>query len=201
MGKDGRRNTAPPGQGESLGVSRLCQLLILDFQPPELWENQVLLFKPSVLLGLAQLVKNLPAMRETWVRSLGWEDPPEEDMVTHTSILIWEIPRTEEPGGLQSMGLQRVRHDLVTKQNTVQRTNTVKTNRVPWNTFPAYRTFLFYSVHPVSLISDFTSLLFLFSALKCEHFSPVSIYLLLSVAPHFFFKQLPFLGFPWELSG
>ena len=148
MGKDGRRNTALPGQGESLGGSQLCQLLILDFQPPELWENQALLFKPSVLLGLAQLVKNLPAMRETWVRSLGWEDPPEEDMVTHSSILIWEIPQTEEPGGLQSMGLQRVRHDLVTKHNTVQQTNTVKMNRVPWNTFPSYRTFLF---HPSCL--------------------------------------------------
>ena len=46
-----------------------------------------------------------------WVWSLGWEDPLEKEMATHSSILVWEIPRTEEPGGLQSMGLQRVRHD------------------------------------------------------------------------------------------
>ena len=50
-------------------------------------------------------------MQETPVRSLGWEDPLEEEMATHSSILAWEIPWTEAPGGLQSMGLQRVRHD------------------------------------------------------------------------------------------
>ena len=49
-----------------------------------------------------QLVKNLPAMQETQVRSLGWEDPLEKEMATHSSILAWKIPRTEEPGGLQS---------------------------------------------------------------------------------------------------
>ena len=59
----------------------------------------------------AQMLKNLPAMWETWVRSLGWEDPLEKGMATHCSILVWRIPWTEEPGGLQSMGLQRVRHD------------------------------------------------------------------------------------------
>ena len=60
------------------------------------------------------MVKNLPAMQETqetWVRSLGWEDPLEEEMVTHSSIFAWKIPWTEEPRGLQSMELQRVRHD------------------------------------------------------------------------------------------
>ena len=51
-------------------------------------------------------------MQETQVQSLGWEDPLEEEMATRSSILAWEIPRTEEPGGLQSMGLQRVRHRL-----------------------------------------------------------------------------------------
>ena len=60
---------------------------------------------------VAQLVKNPPAMQETYIQSLGWEDPLEEDMATHSSILAWRIPWTEEPGGLQSMGLQRVRHD------------------------------------------------------------------------------------------
>ena len=55
--------------------------------------------------------KNLPAMQETWVQSLGQEDTLEEDMATHSSILAWRIPWTEEPGGLQSMGSRRVRHD------------------------------------------------------------------------------------------
>ena len=59
----------------------------------------------------AQTVKNLPAMRETWVRSLGWEDPLEECMATHSSILAWRIPWTKEPGGLQPMGSQRVGHN------------------------------------------------------------------------------------------
>ena len=60
---------------------------------------------------LAQTVKNLPAMQETWVQSLGWEDPLEKEMATHSRILAWKIPWTEEPGGLQSMGSQRVKHD------------------------------------------------------------------------------------------
>ena len=60
---------------------------------------------------MAQTVKNLPAMRETWVRSLGWEDPLEKGTATHSSILAWRIPWTEEPRRLQSMGSQRVRHD------------------------------------------------------------------------------------------
>ena len=57
------------------------------------------------------MAKNLPAMQETWVQFLGQEDPVEKGMVTHSSILDWRIPWTEEPGGLQSMGSQRVRHD------------------------------------------------------------------------------------------
>ena len=57
------------------------------------------------------MVKNPLAMQETWVQSLGWEDPLEEGTATHSSILAWRIPRTEEPGRLQSMGLERVRHD------------------------------------------------------------------------------------------
>ena len=60
-------------------------------------------------------VKNLPSMQEMGVRSLGREDPLEKEMVTHSSILAWEIPRTEEPGGLQSMGCKRVGQDLVSK--------------------------------------------------------------------------------------
>ena len=60
---------------------------------------------------IAQLVKNLPTMQETWVQSLGQEDPWKKGMATHSSILAWRILWTEEPGRLQFMGLQRVRHD------------------------------------------------------------------------------------------
>ena len=63
---------------------------------------------------MAQTVKRLPAMWETRVRSLGWEDPLEKEMATHSSALAWKIPWTEEPGGLQSMWLQSVRHDGAT---------------------------------------------------------------------------------------
>ena len=57
------------------------------------------------------MVKHLPTMWETWVQSLGWEDPLEKGMATYSSILAWKIPWMEEPGRLQSMGSQRVRHD------------------------------------------------------------------------------------------
>ena len=60
---------------------------------------------------VAQMVKNSPAMQETWVQSLGWEDPLEKGTATHSSILTWRIPWTEEPGKLQSMGSNRVRHN------------------------------------------------------------------------------------------
>ena len=60
---------------------------------------------------MAQMVKRLPTLWETWVQSLGQEDPLEEEMATHSSILAWKIPWTEEPGRLQSMGLPRVGHD------------------------------------------------------------------------------------------
>ena len=60
---------------------------------------------------VAHMVKHLPAMWETRVRSLGWEDLLEKEMATHSNILAWNIPRMEEPGRLQSMGSQRVRHN------------------------------------------------------------------------------------------
>ena len=63
---------------------------------------------------MAQTVKRLPTMRETWVQSLGQEDPLEKAMAPHSSALAWKIPWVEEPGGLQSMGSQRVGQDLVT---------------------------------------------------------------------------------------
>ena len=67
---------------------------------------------------VAQMVRNLPAMQETRVWSLGWEDPLEKEMATHCSILAWEIPWMEEPGRLQSMGLQRVGHNWATNTHT-----------------------------------------------------------------------------------
>ena len=65
---------------------------------------------------MAHMVKNLPTMWETWVQSLGQDDPLKKEMANHSSMLAWEIPWTEHPGGLQSMGLQRVGHNSVTKQ-------------------------------------------------------------------------------------
>ena len=79
-----------PGLGSSLGEG-------IDYPLQYSWASLV-----------ANMVKNPPAMWETWVRSLGWEDPLEEGMATHSRILAWRIPRTEEPGGRQPMGSQRV---------------------------------------------------------------------------------------------
>ena len=79
--------------------------LFLESHPSQAWASLV-----------TQTVKNLPAMQETSVQSLGWEDPLEEGMTTHSSTLAWKISWTEEPGGLQSMGSQRVRHDWVTEE-------------------------------------------------------------------------------------
>ena len=79
---------------------------------PTCFDSRLILYRQGFPGG--SVVKNPPAMRETQemqVLFLGQEDPLEEDMATHSSILAWEIPRTEEPGGLQSMGLQRIRHD------------------------------------------------------------------------------------------
>ena len=74
-------------------------------------------FQYSWVSLVAQMVKNLLAMQETQVQSLGREDPLEEDMATHSSILAWRSPWTEEPGRLQFMGLQRIRHDWATKHS------------------------------------------------------------------------------------
>ena len=68
---------------------------------------------------MAQIVKNLSAVQETWVQHPGQEDPLENGLATHCSVLAWEIPWTEEPGGLQSMGRKRVRHDFMTKHHSI----------------------------------------------------------------------------------
>ena len=83
-------------------------------------ENGIVLGKdPTVIFYcgtslMARTVRKLPAMQETQVQSLVWEDPLEKCMATHSSILAWRIPWTEDPGGLQSMGSQRVRHNQAT---------------------------------------------------------------------------------------
>ena len=68
---------------------------------------------------VAQMVKRLSTMQETRVRSLGWEDPLEKEMAIHFSTIAWKIPRTEEPGRLQSMGSQKVGHDLRTSLSLI----------------------------------------------------------------------------------
>ena len=75
--------------------------------------SEVIDISPSNLMAflVPQMVKRLPAMQETWVRSLGQEDPLEKEMASHSSILAWRIPWTVDPGRLQSIGSQRVGHD------------------------------------------------------------------------------------------
>ena len=81
---------------------------MLSFQQTMVYLTSPYLNRASLV---AQMVKYLPAMQETQVQSLGWEDPLEKGMATHSSILVWRIPWAEEPGRLQSMGSQKVRHD------------------------------------------------------------------------------------------
>ena len=95
------------------------------------------------------MVKNPPAMQETQVRSLGQEDPLQEVMVTHSSILIWRIPWTEEPGGLQSMGSQRVRHDWAS--NTPPQENDELVNSV-FVVILYFRNLEFSLDHPIKFV-------------------------------------------------
>ena len=95
------------GSGWKIYFIRLTDL------PTSLWRFRDFL--------VAQTVKNLPAMQETRVRSLGRKDPLEKGMTIHSSILAWRIPWTEDPGWLQSMGSQRVRHDWATNTHTLWR--------------------------------------------------------------------------------
>ena len=87
-------------QGNEAGIST-CFFFFLKSR---LWPS----FRTSLV---AQMVKCLPTMWETWVQSLGWEDPLEKEMATHSSTIAWKIPWTERPGRLQSMGSQRVGND------------------------------------------------------------------------------------------
>ena len=103
-------------------IAPSCQyhpvLIIIGLQCFEIrkWDLHFVLFQNCFSREslVAQRLKRLPAMRETWARSLSWEDPLEKEMATHSSILAWRIPWREEPGRLQSTGSQRVRHDWAT---------------------------------------------------------------------------------------
>ena len=97
------------------------------------WWNTV--FRGASLV--AQMVKNPPVLWETWVQSLGLEDSLEEGMATHSSIPVWRIPMDRMPGGIESLGSQRVRHDWVTKHSTVHSRSVQSLSRVrlfvtPW---------------------------------------------------------------------
>ena len=91
-----------------------CPESLWAFPIPTCCDLFLLKMRKSTFFFLIYMAKNLPAMQETQVWSLGWEDPLEEGMATHSSILVWRIPRTEEPGGLQFMGSQRVGLDWAT---------------------------------------------------------------------------------------
>ena len=118
---------------------------------PSCWFRQMYNNRRSSLV--AQAVKNLPAVQETWVRSLGQEDPLKKGMATHSSILAWRIPWTEEPGRLQSMGSQRVGRDRATNTHTHTHTHTHN------NTYPPLWDHTEYSYCPdrvdFSVASDF----------------------------------------------
>ena len=88
---------------------------------------------------MAQTVKNLPAMQETWVPSLDWEDPLQKGMATHSSILAWRIPWTEEPGRLQSLVSKRVRHNSVTNTFTFIDLVYLLLRGVYTNTWPIFK--------------------------------------------------------------
>ena len=99
----GPMDCSPPG----FSVNGIFQTRILEW-------DVISSFRGSSLILVAQTVKKPPAMSETWIWSLGWDDPLEKGIATHSSILAWRIPWTEEPSRPQSMGLQRLGHDLAT---------------------------------------------------------------------------------------
>ena len=106
--------TGPPGKSHLASfLTCISSPKWMDAQKTELRKEISWLVFISFLASL--VVKNPSANEETWVPSLGQKDPLEKEMATHSSILDWRIPWTEKPGGLQSMELQRVRHDLVTQ--------------------------------------------------------------------------------------
>ena len=104
--------------GEFHGLRSLGQATVHKIVKSRAWLKwlSILARTPFCSFLGGSVVKNLPATEETCVQLLGWEDPLEKEMVTHSSILAWEIPWTEQPGRLQSLGSQRVGQELVTEQ-------------------------------------------------------------------------------------
>ena len=118
-----------------------CYVLMIEWmnhwKKATLWEKQsvrnCLIYTLVRASLVAQMIKNLPAMQETQVGSLGWEDPLEKGMATHFRNLAWRIPPTEEPGGLQSLGLQRVGHDWTSNIFTFSNTQLTGNSWLFWH--------------------------------------------------------------------
>ena len=127
-----RKETGRSRRGQRGRDSRFCRCF---------WMPILLIFKINFTCLVARMAKNLPAMHEIWVRFLGREDPLEEEMAPHSSILAWRIPWTEEPGGLQSMGSQRVGHFMEYNLYAVQYTCFTCTVWVLTNTYRHVNTF------------------------------------------------------------
>ena len=101
--------------------ARILEWVAISYSKGSSWprdQNRLSSFVEGFLTTVAQLIKNPPAMRKTWVQSLGWEDPLEKEMATHSSI-AWKIQQTKEPGRLQSMGWQRVGQDWATSLKNI----------------------------------------------------------------------------------
>ena len=121
MGRDRELEPKTLCRAHVSGASPSCWVTAEEV-PPLLICTQL---RQKIKFYMAQVIKNLPAMQETWVWSLSQEDRLEKGVTTHSSILVWRIPWTEEPDGLQSMGLQKVRHDWAT--------NTFTSTLIKWN--------------------------------------------------------------------
>ena len=115
---------------------------------------------------VAQTVKNLPAMQETWVWSVDWEDPLEKGMATHSSILAWKIPWTEESGGLHSLGLQRVGHDWVTNTHTWRKKHRYSYFLWKIKTKDFFLAFWNFSLHKFALMQDLHYYLFFWTKVQ-----------------------------------
>ena len=134
-----------------------------------------------------QTVKRLPARRETWVRSLGQEDPLEKEMATHSSILAWRIPWTEEPGGLQSTGSQRVGHDWATSLTHSLTRNKVTVSRIhgsPLQNLFNVHLYLFYLVDTFMTLS----MSFLWASTHSNFLSLKQFLKLISNVGYYFFS-------------
>ena len=127
--------------------------LLIDGLGKHYSKQQNMVTKDHMASLIAHLIKNLPAMQETWVRFLGWEAPLEKEMAIHFSILAWKIPWTEEPGGLQPMGSQE--SDLATKppplEHKVSRPRCLPFTKAPSSPVEASEFCLFFKIEQGNL--------------------------------------------------